>query len=163
MIIALGIPNQRTRKQEKYPNHPVLTVCSARAEVGDHFKFTLNKEAIKLLNLELTGNETVSFGFNENNFFITNSTNSQSVGSKDKYRVTKQGSFSSKRLFDFLYSKYEVRFDDEFTLDASTVENFFQLGRIRQIVSSGQLESPAPFAEVVADVPNTQASVAFEF
>lgn len=123
-MFKFGIPNKRNKKEEKYPHLCVITMVE-QPDSNGAYKFVLNKKAIDLLNYHLTGEEQVSFAFDNNDIYISNTTNTEHTG----YRVAKQGTFSNVKLYGYIKDllSLDTTKSNEFILKPCEHKGFFHL------------------------------------
>jgi hypothetical protein len=115
MILNFGVPSQRARKEEKYPNQAVVTMTAYKGK-GTAKKFEFNKKACEALFLE-DGSE-VSISFHEGNILIVNTTGQE----VENYKVTKGNprSFSNAKVYEYFTKFLSLSNDveNEFSLEA---------------------------------------------
>jgi len=121
--INFGIPTNLKRRHEKYPDLKVLTMLPKSEVKGSNCKFVFNKKAMLNIGLGSVIGQTVSTYVkeDENQVFLAETTSFDQVSRKDKYQVTRTGSFSNKSFYNFLAKK--------FNLD-KTVDNEFELTEV---------------------------------
>lgn len=122
-----GVPSTTTpriKKEEKYVDTPVLTVLPT-PEKGGGYKFELNKKALEVLGLELTGKEAVSISLSpkvdgeETTYTaLLAVTTGKEVA---QYLVKKNSSFSNKAIHQYLVNslKLDGSLENEFELTES--------------------------------------------
>jgi hypothetical protein len=111
-----GVPQQRTKKVEKF-NTSVITMSSL-AKKGAGRKFSFNKAAIEALGLE-GGESYITFGFDPKNGIVV-------LASKDEtpsaLKITKSFSVSNKKTFEYIAKTKELDTEVENYLHLVTVE-----------------------------------------
>lgn len=123
MSFTFGIPPQRQRREEKYPDKAVVTMA-VHPEKHGAFKFRFNKATVAELNLDFEGEKrpVVSFGFNDNKVYIANTTGQE----VQAYEVSKNNcGVSSRPIYKFTekYLNLDTTVENEFELiDASNVQ-----------------------------------------
>ena len=138
-----GVPNQRTRHVEKYPDTPVMTMKVYTGEKGTSRGYVLNKKAIEALGYTGEGEERISFSFDERNITIGNTTNMEGIPS---YRVTKKGNLSDKKTFDFISKLLSLdnTIENEFSIEINGKEEGSPItASVTLMNDSNQNESPA--------------------
>ena len=116
--LVFGIPTQRSKKEEKYPNEAVLTML-AEGEKGTAKKIDINTYAVEQLEFKLDGNDKANFAFTmegeEKAVYFANTSN---IENPSNINVTKQATFSNKRMYEYLAKVFELDTtkDNEFLL-----------------------------------------------
>lgn len=126
--VIWGVPTQRAKKEEKF-NTPVVTMSSL-AKKGAGRKFSFNAAAQDVLGLE--GGETyVSFGFNTENGDIY--LMSSETETPNGFLLTKQCTFSNKRVFEYIAKNKELDTNEENYLHLTAVEGepFYKVASIQ--------------------------------
>jgi len=104
-MFEFGLRPKKPEIEEKYP-FPVLTIHQVPEKKGSNYKFSLNRAAIRMLNIR-RGSE-LSFADNNDQLIIANVSNVGDVNPKDKVNVTLKGDFSSKRYHSIISKKFEL-------------------------------------------------------
>jgi len=147
--MEFGVPNQRrtTAKVEQFPNTAVMTLCEAGGK-GTSRKISFNRKAIETLGLPET-NPMVAFSFPTGEVPRVLNADQANVPNEYGIKVTKAGTISHKRTFDYITSTNgltnDVEHNFELTAEADSngVVNF----------SFSLMNGPANVeAENVADV-----------
>jgi hypothetical protein len=99
MNLDFGVPLQRTKKEEKYPDKAVITMLAYQGK-GTSRKFEFNTKACELLNLTSEESNEVALSFTEGKIFVVNATGKDI----DSYKMTKSSpkSFSNSRAYDYV-------------------------------------------------------------
>lgn len=100
-FLNFGVPNLRTKKEEKYPNDGVLTV-KALEKKGNGRKIEFNPKAIEMLGIDVENEKNrVAFSFiaGTTKIYIANRTGEDT---KQDVKVTKQESISDKRYYEYI-------------------------------------------------------------
>lgn len=100
-FLNFGVPNLRTKKEEKYPNDGVLTV-KALEKKGNGRKIEFNPKAIEMLGIDVENEKNrVAFSFvaGTTKIYIANRTGEDT---KQDIKVTKQESISDKRYYEYI-------------------------------------------------------------
>jgi hypothetical protein len=106
-----SVPAQRKRKAEKY-NFPAVTM-SAIEKVGAGRKFSFNKAAQELLEIE--GEDRVSFGFSTDRKIIAIRKATEDSG----IQLTKTCTISDKKTYDFIVKLLDLNtsVENDFSID----------------------------------------------
>lgn len=116
-----NVPAQRKRKTEKY-NFPVVTM-SAIEKVGAGRKFTFNKAAQELLEIE--GEDRVSFGFSTDRKIIA----VRKASGDNGIQLTKTCTISDKKTYDFIVKLLDLNtsVENDFSVDTHNGLNVLNL------------------------------------
>lgn len=111
--LKFGVPSQRARKTEKYPETAVVTMLAYKGK-GTSKKFEFNKKAEEVLGL--TEGACIAVSYNEGKVLFVNATG-QDI---ESYKLTKNSpkTFSNAKVHD--YTKTFLGVDD-------SVDNEFKL------------------------------------
>lgn len=113
--MKFGVPNQKKRKEEKYPDTPVVTIGIDGGK-GTSRTMSFNKKAVELLSLK--EDATVAFSFDDG-IRIMNASQSQ-VPDNYGIKVTKNTPrrISEKKTYDYISKILELdnSVENEFTL-----------------------------------------------
>ena len=116
--LVFGIPTQRSKKEEKYPETAVLTMY-AEGEKGTAKKVDINTFAAEALEFKLDGNDTCNFAFiMEGDTRVVYFANTSAIDNPTNINVTKQATFSNKKMYEYLAKVFELDTtkDNEFLL-----------------------------------------------
>lgn len=140
-----AVPSQRQRKTEKY-DYPVMTMA-ALAKAGAGRKFSFNKAAQELLNVE--GEDRVSFGFNSDRTIVAIRKAEGDTG----FKLTKTCTFSDKKIFEFISKTLELSNDLENEFKILDTNGYYKLELMSNAISNDQLEEEieSKETEIVAD------------
>jgi len=106
--LVFGIPTQRSKSVEKHPKESVLTMLAA-GDKGTARKIDVNTCAANLLGFKLDGKDTVNFAFNmEDGKKVVYFANTTLIENPSNVRLTKQATFSNKKMYDYLAKVFEL-------------------------------------------------------
>lgn len=106
--LVFGVPTQRSKNEEKYPEQSVLTML-ATGDKGTARKIDVNTHAANLLGFKLEGKDTVNFAFNmEDGEKVVYFANTTLIENPSNVRLTKQATFSNKKMYDYLAKVFEL-------------------------------------------------------
>jgi hypothetical protein len=142
--LVFGLPTQRTVKEEKYPDQGVLKFHSQAGNVKS--KVEKNLFLINRLGLKLDGNDYVNFEFLTNKIYFANTTD---IENPTNIRVTKTGTFSNKKICDFILSKFDMDINKDNELLVTEIED--KVGTVELLLDS-VYETPATSNDSVTQV-----------
>jgi hypothetical protein len=138
-------PSTRVTKKEQFTT--AVVTMSALAGKGAGRKFTFNKAAQELLNVE--GEDRVSFGFTPDGYHIYIRKASGETG----FQLTKTCSFSDKKTFEFISKRLELD---------NNVENHFDIVNAPMEGNIFELILRTPMTEMVEGFANATEVVEFK-
>ena len=153
--LVYGIPTLRSKKEEKYPTTAILTML-AEGEKGTAKKLDINTYAVEQLEFKLDGKDTANFAFNmEDGKKVVYFANTSNIENPTNINVTKQATFSNKKMYEYLAKVFELDTTQVNELVISEIEG--NVGRVTADVIL-DLEAPTTIGEVAPD-PISEAQV----
>lgn len=156
-----SVPAQRKRKTEKY-NFPVVTM-SAIEKVGAGRKFTFNKAAQELLEIE--GEDRISFGFSTDRKIIA----VRKASGDNGIQLTKTCTISDKKTYDFIVKLLDLNtsVENDFSIDTHNglnVLNILNHANVAQeetiqfeVTNVGEVSEEEDFSADTSSVPTAES------
>lgn len=156
-----SVPAQRKRKTEKY-NFPVVTM-SAIEKVGAGRKFTFNKAAQELLEIE--GEDRISFGFSTDRKIIA----VRKASGDNGIQLTKTCTISDKKTYDFIVKLLDLNtsVENDFSIDTHNglnVLNILNHTTVAQeetiqfeVTNVGEVSEEEDFSADTSSVPTAES------
>jgi hypothetical protein len=149
--LVFGIPTVRSKKEEKYPNDAVLTMLAV-GEKGTAKKIDINTFAVEQLEFLLDGNDKANFAFtmvdNEQKVFFANTS---TMENPTNINVTKQATFSNKKMYEYLAKVFELDTSIDNELILNQVEG--NVAEVRVLKTDTTPVENDPVVEVLQEVP----------
>lgn len=147
-MVNFGVPNQRARKQEKYPDTPVVTFKAIDGESkGKSRKISFNPKAVETLKLDKKA--TVCFLFSDSIVGIANG-NQTGIPEKAKLKVTKNTPrrVSHKKTYDFASKKlgFTVETGAEYELRKANLASNLEAYQLYPVGSSDESEALSAYS-----------------
>lgn len=151
-----GVPTQRKKKVEKFDT-PVVTMAQLEGK-GTGRKFSFNKAAQEKLGIDAEVEQTVMVGFEKGEdkkgifIKIVNGEN------ENGYRLTKSGTFSNKKVFEFITDLRELsnEVENELHLVDSEVAEVMEVSKIT--MSSDEIPGAKEIAGMLRDELKTETA-----
>jgi len=139
-MLNIGIPKQRSRQSEKYPNTPVLTMLP---DEGPRFgkRFSLNKKAAEVLGITPENKANVAFSFGESTA-IVNVTGVNTLPEDQVYSVSQKNTFSNGQLHKHLAKINDLSTDatHEFSLGDVAIDDDLKCNYANISLITGETE-----------------------
>lgn len=159
--MIFGVPSQRKKKEEKYPNTAVATLSPYRGK-GTSRTIALNEKAVEVLGLPEEG-ARVAFSFTDG-IFILNA-DQQGVPSVYALRVGKtNSSVSDKKTYEYISTQLNLNnsVENEFSLEQSTTEAGLTVFEFKAMVENEVKDAPEVENIVEDIIEDDDTSVADE-
>lgn len=153
MSLNFGVPNQREKREEKYPTIAVMTLEPTGEGLGRKMHF--NDTALALLGVTETKTQ-LSFSFSGNDVFIVNTSGIDNCAGLNVGKTT--NGFSDKKHYNFIKGRIH-QMDDASTLELffEETENEFNGNKVFKLIPQNAVNSVA-FMEANTD-PLTEEDV----
>lgn len=159
--LIFGIPSITSKKQEKYPDMGVITLL-ADAGKGTSKKLDLNTYLVEALALKLDGEDSVNFAFvmdgNEKVVYFANTTNMENP---TNMRVTKTGTVSNKKMYDYLAKVFELDTTKDNELLVSNIQG--TAGKVSVLIEATEIqESELASADLIEEFNTPEGALVSE-
>jgi len=157
--LVFGIPTQRSKNEEKYPEQSVLTML-ATGDKGTARKIDVNTCAVNLLGFNLDGKDAVNFAFNmEEGEKVVYFANTTLIENPSNVRLTKQATFSNKKMYDYLGKVFDLDTTKDNELLISDISD--NIGKVTVLLDTTTTEETAT-EEVVEEETAVEEAVVVE-
>lgn len=155
-FLNFGVPNLRTKKEEKYPNDGVLTVKVLEKKGGGR-KIEFNPKAIEMLGIDVENEKNrVAFSFvaGTTKIYIANRTGEDT---KQDIKVTKQESISDKRYYEYIKKLLglDIEGQEDVELKLTNVAGQYNGNNVYEVELLSTVDINT--TDVVAEHPMTEA------
>lgn len=155
-FLNFGVPNLRTKREEKYPNDGVLTVKALEKKGGGR-KIEFNPKAIEMLGIDVENDKNrVAFSFiaGTTKIYIANRTGEDT---KQDIKVTKQESISDKRYYEYIKKLLglDIEGQEDVELKLTNVAGNYNGNNVYEVELLSTVDINT--TDVVAEHPMTEA------